>query len=169
LRNEKLETFALSLARGRSMTQAAVDAGWKPATAHASGSRAAKREDVQGRVAELREMQDAARAEAIKAVEMPTRELVLRELIDVAERAKSGGQLQAQLRAIELLGKELGMFVQRSSVVVESPLASLRPDALLALSRVLEGHVEEQLELEDGADVEALNPRTDDAPAMSDA
>lgn len=135
---DKLEKFAQGIARGMTLTAAGIAAGWSEHTASAAAHRASKRPEVQARVAEIRVSLDAARAEAMVAVEMPTREQVLRQLLEACEVAKRGGQLQQQLRAIELIGKELGMFVQRSSVEVSSPLAALSAEALLALSQHLE-------------------------------
>jgi hypothetical protein len=147
--SDRLERFAQEVARGKTLTAAGVLAGWSRATAGAAAHRASKREDVAARIAELRLELDAARVEVIERVELPSREQVLAQLLDIAATAKMGGQLQAQLRAVELLGKELGMFVQRSEVKIESPLARLSPEQLLALSAALDAPVIEHEPIEE--------------------
>ena len=92
----------------------------------------------QQRILEIREELGRQRDLVLMKVDVPTRERVLRDLLEVGDKAKQQGNLTAQLRALELVGKELGMFVQRSSVTVESPLARLSPEQLLALAAALD-------------------------------
>lgn len=139
---DQQEVFAQAVARGVPARQAAIQAGWSEGGAGTTGHRLSKRPEIVVRVREIREDLGLRREEALAEVEMPTRQLVLRELLEVAAVAKEGRQLQSQLRAIELIGKELGMFVQRTEIKVENPLATLSPAALLELSRLLEASEE---------------------------
>jgi hypothetical protein len=75
---------------------------------------------------------DIEKAKEIVRVNAPTREWVLRELVDQVEHAKLASDRGATLKGLELVGKEIGMFVQRS-MAIESPLARLSADKLLAL------------------------------------
>jgi hypothetical protein len=91
---------------------------------------------VQARLTYLRDQTDANRAAAMMRVEMPRREQVLANLIRIDLDAEKQGNLAARLKANELLGKELGMFVTRIDAMVSSPLDGLSRDQLLALANV---------------------------------
>ncbi|WKV16985.1 terminase small subunit [Microcystis phage MJing1] len=143
LANSRYEAVAQGLARGKSQTQAALDAGYSMGSAAGQGCRIAARPEVQARIMELREKLEEQRSTALAKVEMPTRKKVLEELVQAQDAAKQQGNLQAQLRALELLGKELGMFIQRSEVRVESPLEGLNAGDLAGLLAALrQGDVE---------------------------
>lgn len=158
---EKYEAFALAVAKGRSFTQACLDAGYALSTAPNLGSRLHRRPEIAARIAEHRKRLDEQRAKAITKAEMPTREEVLKRLLRAAIRAEEEGNLMAELRALELTGKELGMFVQRLEATVTSPLAALSSEQLAVLSSVLampmiEGQaieVHEAIEAGGGAEV----------------
>lgn len=139
LENERFEAFAQHLARGKSKTQAALDAGYPRASASAQGCRISQRANVQQRVLELRELLDQERTRALVAVEMPTREFVLRKLVGLHDRAEKAGNGTLEARVLELIGKEIGMFVTRVEANVNNPLAGLAPEAVIALSRFLAG------------------------------
>lgn len=105
LSNPKHELFAQGLAKGLSQAEAYTKAGYKYDEPNAS--RLTRNDKVASRVAELQER-------AAVSVNL-TREWVLEQLIDNLRRAKSGDKLDGATanRAAELLGKELGMFVER--------------------------------------------------------
>lgn len=121
LENPRHERFAQGLAAGKSADEAYKDAGFKPDRGHAS--RLAANGNVQERVQEL--LGRAAEGVVID------RQWVLERLVTNANRAmqveeikKPDGSGTGEFkyegsvanRALELVGKELGMFVDRSEV-----------------------------------------------------
>ena len=121
----KQEKFAQNIVSGMSQADAYrnsfnVKANTKPETVQANASRMMADSTVAARVAELR-------APIIEKIQL-TREWVLNELIENVQMAKSAipvrnadgetGEYKQELpsanKALELLGKELGMFVERS-------------------------------------------------------
>ncbi len=110
LNNPRYERFAQLVATGQSPAQAYVAAGYEEKTSYTCGPRLLKRNEVLTRVTELR--QSVAQTAVTHAG--LNREFVLRELMDNAVRAKENQEWSASNRALELLGKELGLFVDRS-------------------------------------------------------
>jgi hypothetical protein len=108
LRNPRHEHFCQLVAAGHSPTQAYVTAGYSEKTAYTSGPRLLKTPEVSARVTDLRQM--VAQAAVNRAV--IDRDWVLEGLRNIAEK---GASESARVRALELCGKELGMFVDRSS------------------------------------------------------
>ena len=106
LRNAKHEMFAQALAKGMDVDEAYVEAGYTHNRGNASRLKAT--ENVKARVAEL-----MGRAETGVVL---TKQWVLEQLIDNAAEAKKAGQIAPANRALELLGKELGMFIDRKEV-----------------------------------------------------
>jgi phage terminase small subunit len=108
--NPRHERFAQALAAGKPASVAYVEAGYKANDGNASTLKGNQR--VLDRVAELQ-------SRIVESVVL-TREWVIEELIDNLKRAKTGDKLElsAANRAAELLGKELGMFVERSEVKI---------------------------------------------------
>lgn len=104
LENQRHELFAQGLAQGKSASEAYEAAGYS----HNDGNavRLKGNEKVQARVAELQER-------AAVSVSL-TREWVLEQLIDTVNKAKGTEDYAPANKALELLGKELGMFVDRS-------------------------------------------------------
>lgn len=134
----RFEQFAWCMARGMTARAAAIQAGWAETGAHAAGYRAQRRPEVIKRIREIRLSLETERDRAVREYELPTRKKVLEDLVSVCDVAKKQQNLTAHLRALELIGKELGMFVQRSEVRVENPLASLSAEGLLQLAALLE-------------------------------
>lgn len=124
----KQEKFAQNIVKGMSQADAYrnsfnVKKDIKPATCQEEGSRLMANPLMSARVEELR-------APVIKKIQL-TREWVLEQLIEVVEMAKAldpivskDGQttgevkqnLSAANKALELLGKERGMFTDRTEV-----------------------------------------------------
>lgn len=135
LNNPRHERFAQGLAAGKAAEEAYSEAGFKPSASNASTLR--KNQNVLERVSELLAEREAihaqATAQAIKATGL-TKEWVIETLIENVQRSLQAkpaktddegnaiGEYQYQgnvtNRALELLGKELGMFVDRSEVKV---------------------------------------------------
>jgi phage terminase small subunit len=106
LTNAKHERFAQELAAGKTADEAYEAAGY--AQNRGNAIRLKANESVAARVAELQ--QRAADGVVL------TRQWVIEQLIDnVTQAKKSGEKIDGATanRALELLGKELGMFVER--------------------------------------------------------
>lgn len=134
LKNPRHEQFAQLVASGKSATESYVCAGFSKQGAAASATRLHKTAKVSARIAELQ--LTVANAACIRA--SVDRQYVLNGLKTVVERClqneqvldnrgKPTGQYTFQAaganRGLELLGKELGMFVDRSDAThrFESP------------------------------------------------
>lgn len=145
LSNTQHEAFARALAEGcGSHAQAAIDAGYAPVTAAATARRLVARPEVAARIAALRATAPAPEPPPAPPPDgplvsgpLPTRETVLRGLSDALVEARGQGNLMAQLRALELMGKELGMFGQRAEARPDNPLACLDAQSLLLLRDLL--------------------------------
>jgi hypothetical protein len=111
LENSRHEKFAQGLAQGMSAAEAYRQAGYevKGNVAEAAASRLLRDVKVASRVEELKQR-------AAVSVQI-SREWVLEQLVDNLKLAKDTGQIAPANRAAELLGKELGMFVDRSENV----------------------------------------------------
>jgi phage terminase small subunit len=125
LSNPRHERFAQELARGRSSTEAYKEAGYdcEGSSAWSAASRLSRNVQVSARV---RELQTAGAERAVL-----TEEWVISRLMANAERAMQAeavtdhqGEATGEFkydgavanRALELLGKRLGIFVDRSDV-----------------------------------------------------
>lgn len=147
LTNPRHERFAQELAAGKSALQAYELAGYKNGqkNAHRLGSD----EGILGRVAEIlagrEQMHAQSTAKAIERVSL-TKEWVIARLVENAERAlqarqalDADGQPAGDFkydgtvanRALELLGKELGMFIERREVGAPGEFDTLDEMALL--------------------------------------
>jgi hypothetical protein len=104
LHNPRHETFAQLVAGGASFTAAYVSAGFSKVNAVSSASRLAKREDVKHRIEEL---QTAFARSAVNRARV-TRGAVLQKLWDIAQDQNEPAS--SRVRALELCGKECGMF-----------------------------------------------------------
>jgi phage terminase small subunit len=109
LRNLKHEQFAQFVANGINPTEAYVSAGYSDKGAHASASRLLGVATVRARVEQLRSAINNASLE--KAI--LDRAWVIEGLKRIAEKAESENDFSPAIKAHELLGKELGMFVNR--------------------------------------------------------
>jgi hypothetical protein len=115
------------LPHGKSVATAYQEAGYHPNNGNAYALR--HRDDVSARISELLAERQAQNAQATaKAVEelAITKEWVLGKLKENAEKAlKAEGGSPVANRALELLGKELGMFIDRAEVTQTSEFAGL--------------------------------------------
>lgn len=89
-------------------TQAAIRAGYSEKTANRIASELLSKLDIQEKITELK-------AERAKRTEM-TQDSVIQELAAVARAEIKGVRAVDKLKALELLGKHLGMFVERYEV-----------------------------------------------------
>lgn len=141
LTNQRWETFAHQRASGVGAVAAASAAGFK--SPHVECARLGKHPDIVARIEELRPVYADMQQQAVAHVMVPTRQNVLRDLLLCREEARTRRDLAARMRANELIGKELGMFVTRVDARVDSPLDGLTGKALVALLAALDqGDVE---------------------------
>lgn len=133
LKIEKQEAFAQAYAIHRKQGVAAVAAGYSKLGAHVAGSRLMSKPHVQQRVDELIAQADKKKLAAVTA----DRAWVLKMLVQNAEDAVEAKDRSAANRALELVGKELGMFVERK-MDLKSPLDGLSAEELLAIVRLAE-------------------------------
>lgn len=144
LRNTKHERIARLLAEGANQTAAYVASYGGTRETAASSCARLLRHPVSGplitmRVQELRDRLSRAIGETIEDITTSrplTRDWVLEELRLTVERAKKGNQNSVVNKSLELLGKELGMFVDRSDVTMS--LDQLTLDDLRKLATELE-------------------------------
>jgi phage terminase small subunit len=115
----KWERFAQELARGKTSGQAYEIAGFSPNPANAW--RLHKREEIRRRIDEIltREERavDKAMANAAARVGL-NEEWVLRNLRMNAVMAMRAGDRAAANRAIELIGKHLGLFIDKKQIEI---------------------------------------------------
>ncbi|UQS95217.1 terminase small subunit [Pseudanabaena phage Pam5] len=107
LANPRHERFAQELAKGKSASEAYVAAGYEES--RSAASRLSTNVNVQARVTELQE-----RAATNVSI---SREWVLEQLVENARLAKEAGDISPSNQALNLIGKELGMFVERTENV----------------------------------------------------
>jgi hypothetical protein len=124
------EQFCLYVAQGNVPTVAARKAGYKEPQIQAF--QMLKQAAVKARIEEMSERIDVEKARDIVRVNAPTREWVLKELVAQVDSSKVAGDRGATLKGLELVGREIGMFVART-MAIESPLQRLPADRLLAL------------------------------------
>jgi hypothetical protein len=134
LKNAKHEQFAQFVSNGDSATNAYVLAGYAEKGAEQNSSRLIRNDDVLGRIQYLRDQKaQAHQAAVIKAVEASglTKEWVIEQLMENVAIAKAAepvrdeegnpiGEYKTNIaaanKALELLGKEVGMFIDRKEV-----------------------------------------------------
>jgi phage terminase small subunit len=128
--NPQMERFAQELARGKSQRQAAIDAGYSPTSASVQGARLFAKAKVKQRVAQLQMSKlydvEAARADHIG------------QLVELRELAKGKGQISAAIKAEELRGRVLGLYVEQSvreTVVSNKTVEQANEDELRAAIR----------------------------------
>ena len=115
LENARHERFARALADGKSAVDAYEFAGYRRNRGHASTLR--KDPKLLKRVDEILETRGQIQGRgALAAIERArlTKSTVIDMLIADRELARKNGQSSAAIRATELIGIELGMFVRRT-------------------------------------------------------
>ena len=146
--NNQHEKFAQALVKGKSHGEAYLAAGYKAknaSVASAAATRLLKKVNIQARVAELQ-----TKAEERAVVD---RAWVLKRLVENVDRAMTAipvttkdGQTgeykyegSVANRALELLGKELGMFVDRKEVGGPGDFERMSDDELDSFIRAQSG------------------------------
>ena len=113
------EAFAQARAQGKTQEQAYVEAGYSPDDGNAC--RLTGNDRIKARVQELQEL-------AVNRV-IVDKEWVMAQLVDNAISYKDTNPAVAN-RALELLGKELGMFVERTANENRTVIYSEEPTTL---------------------------------------
>lgn len=108
LKNAKRERFAREYLVDLNATQAAIRAGYSAKTAYSSGQRMLKYVEIQSRIVELQ-------SHIVERTDLSI-EWVLEQLRATFFAAKDCGQHSAANKSLELLGKHLGMYVDRHEV-----------------------------------------------------
>lgn len=122
----KQEHFAVLIAKGVNGTEAAKTAGYAEKSAHVTASQLLRLPKVGLRIAELK---DGITAQVVERVGID-KAWVIAQLVENVEMGKQAvpvvidgvatGEYEQQLpaanKALELIGKELGMFVERREV-----------------------------------------------------
>lgn len=156
LKNAKHEHFAQLVSKGKTPPKAYVLAGYSEAGSAQSANRLLKNADVARRIEELRKtVEEPSRERAIEKAALD-KAWVLAQLAENVAMAKQAEpvtdnegnptgeyrqNLNAANKALELIGKELGMFVDRKEVR-SGPLDDVPPEQLKALEDALSGLVE---------------------------
>jgi hypothetical protein len=131
LSNQKHELFAQAIAKGTRHEHAYRAAGYKPKnsrSAVSAASRLLSNSGVSARVAELTAeiVQVAVNAVGISKTN------VIQMLMGDRQRAIGNGQIGQALRAAELMGKAIGMFIHRKEVVPADAFEGMSKDELRA-------------------------------------
>jgi phage terminase small subunit len=114
LRNARHERFCQEVVGGQTLEKSYEIAGFKPSRKNAWAVR--QRADISGRINELlaeRQKQQTKILEKASEKSGITRADVMRRLLSLSEKAENAEQLGPAVRATELLGKEIGMFIER--------------------------------------------------------
>src|SRR6266436_3454746 len=158
LENPKHERFAQALAAGKTAVDAYEAAGYRRNRGHAATLR--KNPKLLKRVDEILEtrgqIQGRGALAAIERVRL-TKTAVMDMLMADRELARKNGQASAAIRAAELLGKELGMFVDRSDNKhsSEKRLSQMPPEERRAYIADLLGRAREAIERQRTIEAEA--------------
>lgn len=165
LKNAKHEHFAHLVAKGKDPSAAYIAAGYSEKGAIQSANRLLKVADVMLRIEELRAAIEAPAREAAIEKAALSKTWVISQLMENVKMAKAlepvidkdGGltgelkqNLPAANRALELLGKELGMFVERHEDVTKSVLDDMPHEELTKLQDLLSESIRSNTEASDG-------------------
>lgn len=160
LDNPKWEAFCQAYAIHNNGAKAAMEVGYAPSGSKSAASVRAsglmKKPEIKARIAEI---QQGLMKKASQAVQLD-RAWVLDRLKQNADLALDEKDRSAANRALELLGKELGMFVDRKQILV-GPLEALDAHRLQRLLALAEAAEQGLLAL---PRADAMNPESSTAP-----
>ena len=107
---EKQKLFILEYQKDRNATQAAIRAGYSDKTAYSIGQKLLKKVEIQKAL----EADITARAERLTF----TADDVIRDLITIKDRCMNSKPFDSRgaIKALELIGKNLGMFTNKIQV-----------------------------------------------------
>ena len=131
------------MADGGNRTQAAIAAGYAPSHAASSGCQLYKQPEVKARIIEL---QTRATAKTVNSLAV-SKTWVLDELIDNIHQAKAAKQFTSANRALELVGKEIGMFKADDDLNIKwtGDIKTLEPGQLAKLRDSLQAGLTQEM------------------------
>ena len=152
LSRPRREAFAQAVASGRCYTEAYIMAGYRPSKSGSAESRLANVEEVRARINELlgERKDDTYKVAAKMSID---KEWVLKRLVENIERAmqaipvtrkEDGVEVETgeyryegavANRALELLGREFGLFIERKEVGRPGEFEGMNADDIKALIR----------------------------------
>lgn len=177
LTNNQHEIFALAVSRGLTYAQAYKEAGYNvenDISAKSAGSRLANRKAVVTRIAELKER----KAVVIANTTGLSKTWVIDNLRAVANRCMQAEPVvdheghptgeytfnaSGANRALELIGKELGMFVERKDMRITSITELSREQLMGFLSQLDAAHTQQMQDITPGKAI-ASPPEGDTLP-----
>jgi len=115
LDNERHELFAQNLAKGIPQSKAYVQAGFEATTDQAIRVNAHKLSRKTAVMRRVTELQEAGARRAEREIGIDKAWIMLR-LRDLSEAAQEANQYGPSVRAVELMGRERGMFVEKHEV-----------------------------------------------------
>lgn len=129
-----VKRFCLYMIAGLPRKEAAIKAGSSESSASNNACRWLKSDEVKAFIRQHQPVADEAQAKAAGV----DRAYVLRELVDNSELAKAqrgqnGPNLTASNQALGMIGKHLGMFVDRSEVVMSSEVKTFLDEVMSIL------------------------------------
>ncbi len=130
LNNIKWERFAKEVAAGKSYTEAYKSLKCKAKDPAKAGSALASNPEVRGRIDELARRVTNKCIERLSERVAITKEYTIEQLLDNAELARKSGAYGPRNRALELMGKELGMFGDQAPPQPPQTLEDLPPPSL---------------------------------------
>jgi hypothetical protein len=154
LKNAKHEHFAQLVSSGESAARAYVMAGYAKSGARQNSARLMTNDDIRARIDSLRSAKEQQHAASVKQVVKEAaidKAWVMTQLVENVRMAKQAEpvldqegnpigeykqNINAANKALELLGKEFGMFIDRKEVR-SGPLDGLPPEDLEALENAL--------------------------------
>lgn len=136
LPDPKWELFAQAMAEGRNQSEAAQLSGSKGKSLAVRGSELMRKPGVAARVDYLRSKSSeiAVRTTAL------SKSRVLHNLEEITRLAIQAEDYSSANRANELIGKELGMFIERKVLGIQD-LRSMSPDDLLRLTSEIDSQL----------------------------
>ena len=143
LDNQKWENFARYIANGETQANAAKLAGFKENNAHIRGSVLMKKDEIRQRVEELKSVSSER---AVTGLSL-NKSWVLQNLKDNVEAAKEEDDHSAVNRGLELIGKEIGMFVERKILGLQD-LSTASADELFDIIAVIDSKLANERQAE---------------------
>lgn len=182
LQNARHERFAALLSRGMHQGKAYKEAGFRNAH-RSSASKLARQPQIRARVDELLKARGDAEAQAIAKIAVKfelSRQWVIDKLVKNAEIALGERPVQARAdaleyrydgavaaRSLELLGREVGLFVERKQIDVVADVKRLSDAELLAQIRETAGELLE-LTAEDATPEDEFSPEALEAAPVEE-
>lgn len=181
LQNPRHERFAQNLAKGMHQGKAYKDAGYSAAY-RSSSSLLARKQHIRARVDEILKARGEAATQTFVAVERKfelTRQWVVEKLVKNAEIALGERPIQHRgeaeyrydgavaARSLELLGREVGLFVERKQIDVIADVKRLSDAELLQQIRETAGELLE-LTAEDATPEDEFSPEAIEQPPVEE-